>query len=108
MIHLGLKMVRKKSGSNRTALLLIVISIGLMVAMGVGAFRSRLFWLNQVQVHPFSEDYPLTIEQVLEVASVPIGAVHLFSLDLAPIEKRLAALPWVKGVVVSKRTSLVS
>ncbi len=83
-----------------------LIGFGIFLGLMVGAYvavESSLFHLKRVQVIPLTEGYPLTAEQVLDLAKVPLGKVSLFSLDLKSVELKLLKNPWVKGVVISKQ-----
>ena len=77
-----------------------------LLFLGVGvvqSIHSSLFYLRSVKVETMSVAYPLTPQQVLTLAKVPVGSVSLFDLNMAPIESRLLTNPWVKGVVVGKQ-----
>ncbi len=79
---------------------------GIFAILCVGIYQashSSLFYLKSVIVEPLSTDYPITKEQVLELAHVSTGRISLFDLHLEPIEARLVKNPWVKGVVLSKQ-----
>ncbi len=83
----------------------VLAAAAVLIAMGFGvsrAMHSSLFKLKNVSVEPLSEGYPLTVEQVLQMAKVPLGKQSLFDLPLKPIELRLLKHPWVKGVVIGK------
>jgi hypothetical protein len=67
------------------------------------ATRSSLFMLRSVVVEPLSRDYPLSQDQVLQLAGVRTGSGTLFDLSLKPVELRLLRNPWVKGVVLGKQ-----
>jgi cell division septal protein FtsQ len=74
--------------------------------MSFGVFRavhSSLFSLKRVEVEALSEGYPLTRDQVLHLARVPLEKYNLFEIDLKPFEGRLMKHPWVKGVVLGKQ-----
>lgn len=93
----------KKPKRNRLhAYLTLLVVIGFS-ALGYFAIDSSLFRLNQVNVESLSEHYPISIEQVLDTAKVPLGKFSLFSINLKPIEDRLTKNPWVKGVIISKQ-----
>ncbi|MBU6154700.1 MAG: FtsQ-type POTRA domain-containing protein [Bdellovibrionales bacterium] len=92
-----------RSGRNILYWFLGFLVLG-MIGFGVKqAVRSSLFTLRTVVVEPLSSNYPLSREQVLQMADVRVGMSSLFELKLAPIEARLLEHPWVKGVVVGKQ-----
>lgn len=77
-----------------------------LALLGVGisqSVHSSLFFLRAVRVEPLSAGYPISKEKVLELAQVQMGAVSLFDVNLLPIETRLMAHPWIKGVVLGKQ-----
>jgi hypothetical protein len=79
--------------------------LGLAV-LAFGAYRatqSELFLLHTVTVTPLSEGYPLSNDQLVELAHAPIGKVSLFDLQMEPIKQHLMKNPWVKGVVLGKQ-----
>jgi len=83
-------------------------AFAILVLAGIGfgvkqATRSSLFILKSVVVEPLSSNYPLSREQVLDMAKAPVGLKSLFDLNLKPIESRLLDHPWVKGVIVGKQ-----
>jgi hypothetical protein len=83
-----------------------ILGFSLLGIIGFGvkqAVRSSLFTLKAVVVEPLSSNYPLSREQVLDLAEVPVGLGSLFELNLKPIESRLLRSPWVKGIVVGKQ-----
>lgn len=91
-------------GFRKNALhVLAVAGIALVFSVGVNqAARSSLFRLKNITVENISDGYPLTIEQVLQIAKISVGKQSLFDLDLKPIEAKLVKHPWVKGVVIGK------
>ncbi len=83
-------------------------AVGILVLGGIAfgvkqATHSSLFHLKSVMVQPISPNYPLSQENVLDLAKVSIGNQSLFDVQLGPIESRLLKHPWVKGVVVGKQ-----
>jgi len=97
-------MVNVSGKKNRNALhvLAAVAVLGGLVYGIDGAIRSSLFKLKNINVVDFSSGYPLSKEEVLQVARVSLGKQSLFELNLKPIETRLLKNPWVKGVVIGK------
>ncbi len=80
-----------------------LLALGL-IGFGIKqAVRSSLFTLRSVVVEPLSSNYPLSREQVLEMADIRVGFGSLFDLKLAPVESRLREHPWVKGVILGKQ-----
>lgn len=93
------------STSGKNALHLLA-AIFVLVLMGFGiarAMSSSLFKLKSIAVEPLSQGYPLSSEQVLQMAKVQIGSQSLFDFNMKPIEARLVKNPWVKGVVIGKQ-----
>lgn len=77
----------------------------ILASLGGGLYfaaQSPLFKLEEVVIEPLTQGYPLTTEQVMELANVPLGRWNLFSVELAPIEARIKKNVWVRGVVLSK------
>ena len=83
----------------------VLAAAAVIILMSVGverAVHSSLFKLKNVAVESISDGYPLTAEQVLQMAKVPVGKQSLFDFNMVPIETRLLKHPWVKGVVIGK------
>lgn len=83
-----------------------VAAIFVLILFSFGIYRavnSSLFNLTAVEVETLSEGYPLTQDEVLRMAKVPLGKHNLFDINLQPFEARLVKHPWVKGVVVGKQ-----
>ncbi len=83
----------------------VLAAAAFLVVMWVGidrAIHSSLFKLKNISVEPITDAYPLTVEQVLQMAKVPMGKQSLFDLNMKPIEARLLKHPWVKGVIIGK------
>lgn len=94
-----------KSAGSKNALHAMAAFI-VLCALSYGVYRavhSSLFHLQRVAVEPLSEGYPISAEQVLQMAKVPLGKHNLFELNLKPIETRLVKNVWVKGVVLGKQ-----
>lgn len=102
--------------------LIVFLSVaGLGVtAMGiVEALRSPLFTVKVVEVTDVRDQessndqtqldrasapsLSLDSQEVVRLAGIPTGTVNLFDLDLAPVEKRLLANPWIRAVKLQKR-----
>lgn len=97
------KSIPNKSGTNAVHWL---VGLGILAVLSAGihqAVHSSLFVLKNATVEPFTVDYPMTPEKILDMARVPIGRASLFDLNLVPIEARLMKNPWVKGVIVGKQ-----
>ncbi|MBL7714925.1 MAG: FtsQ-type POTRA domain-containing protein [Bdellovibrionales bacterium] len=67
------------------------------------AVQSPLFTLKVVEVSGTGEDSPVTADELIQVAAVPVDRINLFSLDLDPIEKRLLTHPWIRKVHLEKQ-----
>ena len=84
----------------------VLAATAVVLLMGFGieeAIHSSLFRLKAVEVTAFSDGYPLTRDQVLNLAKVPLGKYSLFDIHLTPVEQRLLGHPWIKGVVLGKQ-----
>lgn len=88
-----------RNALHSLAALLILSSIGVSLYV---ATQSNLFQLKEVVVEPLSQGYPLRVDQVMDLANIPLGRWNLFSVDLTPVENRLKKNVWVRGVVISK------
>ena len=89
-------------GKNALHVLAAVAVAGLLIFGLIRAKNSTLFQLKKVSVAPISEGYPLTAEQVLQLAKIQIHDQNLFQFDMKPVEERLLKNPWIKGVVIGK------
>jgi cell division septal protein FtsQ len=95
----------KKSGGSKNALHAMA-AVMVLGALSFGIYQSvhsSLFNLKLVEVETFSDGYPLTRDEVVKLAKVPLNRYTLFNVDLKPIEERLMKDPWVKGVVIGKQ-----
>ncbi|HTL13054.1 MAG TPA: FtsQ-type POTRA domain-containing protein [Bdellovibrionota bacterium] len=88
----------------------LAISAAALGALGVGwhqAVHSPLYSVRVVEVaFPSAQSgqaLPLTVDQVREIAAVPVGGASLFSLNLRDIQARLLQEPWIRAVTVGKR-----
>jgi hypothetical protein len=100
----GKVLPRPTTKKNGNALHVLAAAVILSV-LGFGIFtaiHSSLFRLKNINVEAISSGYPLTSEQVIQMAKVSLGKQSLFDLNLLPIEARLLKHPWVKGVVIGK------
>ncbi len=97
----ALKFIPRKNALH----VLAAIAVILVCIFGIiQALHSSLFSLNTVTVEPLSKDYPLSAQQILNIARVETHEkTNLFGMDLKPIEMRLLKQPWIKGVVLEKR-----
>ncbi len=77
--------------------------LGVLTFGVVQSVHSSLFYLHNVKLEPMSPGYPLAPKTALDLARVPVGSVSLFDLNMAPIEARLMADTWVKGVILGKQ-----
>jgi len=56
-----------------------------------------------VEVAGQQEDAPLSAQEIIRLADVPVGKINLFKLSFKDIEKRLMSSSWVKNVILSAR-----
>lgn len=85
---------------------ILILSLGAIVAAGAGIYaslKSPLFTVQVVEIGDQPENSPLDAQQIAELASVPVGKVNLFDLDLKAIERRLLTHEWVRSVRLQKR-----
>jgi len=87
---------------NALHVLAAVCVLGVLIYGFVRAKHSSLFQLKKVTVETISNGYPLTPDQVLQMAKIQLNTQNLFDLNMKPIEARLLKHPWVKGVVIGK------
>ncbi len=91
-------------GARKTLTLVFSIITLFLAAYGVyGALHSPLFWIQVVEVNDQPEDAPLDAQEVVQLASVPVGNLSLVDLNLPLIEKRLLQNPWVAEARLTKR-----
>jgi cell division septal protein FtsQ len=86
----------------------IIISLSILVLSGTCAglflaLRSDSFMVNRVEVESSMEKGPLTQQDVMKLAGVPLGRVSIFSLDLKRIEADLLNHEWIKHVRLIKK-----
>jgi hypothetical protein len=83
-----------------------VFAIAALSAVGFGAWsatRSPLFTVRVVEVADQPEDAPVDAQTIASLARIPVGRANLFALDLAGVEERLLAHPWIREVRLMKR-----
>jgi hypothetical protein len=86
--------------------LLIASSSMALVATGYGMYRalhSPLFTVRVVEVSDLPETAPVNAATIETLAAVPVGKMNLFALDLAAIERRILANPWIREARLQKR-----
>lgn len=86
--------------------LIVISSLGAIGVVGFGmheAVHSPLFQVEAVEVNSSSASPPLDEGEILALASVPVGRVSLFELDLRAIQDRLLANDWIREVSLEKR-----
>lgn len=69
----------------------------------VGLIHSDLFLVRVVEVNDLPDLTPVDAQTIIQLAQVPTDSVNLFSLRLAPIERRLLSHRWIKAVTLSKK-----
>ncbi len=69
----------------------------------VGLIHSDLFLVRVVEVNNLPDLTPVDAQTIIQLAQVPTDSVNLFSLRLAPIERRLLSHRWIKAVTLAKR-----
>lgn len=92
--------------SQKSNALHVLATLFILTTLGFGVYQavhSSLFYLKNVLVEPLSDGYPLSPDQILRLARVPIGKHNLFDVSLEPVEARLVQNPWVKGVIIGKQ-----
>ena len=80
----------------------LTILVALIVG-GVGVLHSHLFDVKVVEVEDLPDNAPLSAQEIMDVAHVPLEEINLFSLRLEPIKNRLVSHPWIKQVRLSKK-----
>jgi hypothetical protein len=80
-----------------------LIAIGAVVYGVREATRSKLFIVQSIEVESTFAHPPLDNQKIIQLASVPLGKVSLFQLDLKSIERRILANDWVREVQLKKR-----
>ena len=74
------------------------------IAVGVRfAIHSPLFTVQVVEVGDQPESAPVDAQTISDLAAVKVGRVNLFDLDLAVVERRILAHPWIRQVTLIKR-----
>lgn len=86
-----------------SAILFLLTVLG-GAAYGIrSAIHSPLFLVQVVEVAELTDGAPLDARTITDLARVPLGKVNLFELDLADVEKRILANPWIREVRLTKR-----
>jgi len=76
-----------------------------VAGLGVGlrqSLNSNLFLLQRVEVRTHRSNPPVNTQTILHLASVPVGKVSLFAVQLKDIEKRILTLDWVRDVRIER------
>ncbi|MBS1959620.1 MAG: FtsQ-type POTRA domain-containing protein [Bdellovibrionales bacterium] len=92
-----------KSSKNALHFVVSVLVLTVLGYAGYSAVHSNLFALQRIDIQPFSDGYPLRVDEVEALLQLPKGNTNLFELDLKPIETRLLKQPWIKGVILGKQ-----
>jgi hypothetical protein len=96
-----------KPRSRFRSALVVLFSVAALVACGLGfraAILSPLFYVQVVEVSEVeAPEVPIDAAEISRLAAVPLGKQSLFELDLASVEKRVLAHPWVREVKLQKR-----
>lgn len=90
-------------GKNALHFLAALLVLAFLIYGLILAKHSTLFQLKKVTVEAMSEGYPLTKEEVLQLAKVQLNTQSLFDFDMKPVELRMLKHPWIKGVVIGKQ-----
>jgi hypothetical protein len=105
--------------------LVVTLSTAALLAASVGVYRaihSPLFLVQVVEVttqnadqisvtqaeavpgDPSSQPWtPVDADKISDLASIPVGEVNLFDLDLKSVEKRILKNEWIREVKLQKR-----
>jgi hypothetical protein len=59
--------------------------------------------MNMTDGDPEKQWTPVDADKISELASIPVGAVNLFDLDLHGVEKRILKNEWIREVRLQKR-----
>jgi cell division septal protein FtsQ len=59
--------------------------------------------LAQTQGDPTKQWTPIDADKISDLASIPVGEVNLFDLDLRSVEKRILKNEWIREVKLQKR-----
>ena len=86
----------------------LIIGLSVLVVSGTSAaiyssLQSDLFMVNGVEIEGSLKNPPLTHEDVMKLAGVPLGRVSIFSLDLKRIETQLLSHEWIQHVRLMKK-----
>ena len=88
-----------------TSTLIIFLTALAGSAILVGTFaavRSNLFTVQVVEIADQPENAPVEVQELTQLAAVPVGQVNLFELDLADLENRFLGHPWIRKVRLQK------
>jgi hypothetical protein len=92
-----------KAAFRRTLIFAATVSVISGAAWGVRrAMRSPMFTLQVVEVADQPENSPVDAQALADLASLPVGQINLFDLELKPIEQRLLTQPWIREVRLEK------
>jgi hypothetical protein len=92
-------------------ILKVLFSLSSILGIGsaiVYSVRSQLFLIERIEVvridaSKFSSNYPLSNQDILNVASIPLRKVNLFTLNVREVQQKLMALEWIVNVEVCKQ-----
>jgi hypothetical protein len=96
-------MASARSSSARLVVALSAVSLGALGYAAYLAYHSPHFLVRVVEVADLPADAPVTAEEVISLAAVPVGRANLFDVDLAAVEKRVLANDWIREVRLQKR-----
>lgn len=67
------------------------------------AKNSKLFIVQSIEIEKMMDHPPVDDKTILRLASIPIGKLNLFSLDMKAVESRLLSHEWIRAVRIEKR-----
>ncbi|MEK6580148.1 MAG: hypothetical protein AABZ55_13050, partial [Bdellovibrionota bacterium] len=66
----------------------LILAFGSIASAVVVSMHSSLFIVHAVEVEDQPEDSPMSASDIISLASVPIGKLNLFQLNLKQVESR--------------------
>ena len=80
----------------------LILAFGSIASAVVVSMHSSLFIVHAVEVEDQPEDSPMSASDIISLASVPIGKLNLFQLNLKQVESRIRTSSWIKDVRLQK------
>src|SRR6185437_10444056 len=91
------------AGKKKTVVIFAVAVFAVLCICVYYSMHSSLFTVRVVEITGITDDGPVNLETVNELAAVPVGKASLLSLNLDAIARRVGQHPWIEQVRLEKR-----